>query len=133
MLWLPDNLAAQSWGAITLQGVYQGVIAALVAGGFYSYAVQKVGASEASMMLALVPAVTAVGAYLILGEALGLTTIVGIVVVSIGALLGAAAGRTRPPARARLTLRRRSAGSSTVQGSRTKHDEPAGTARAIAL
>ena len=89
MLWLPGNLAAQSWGAITLQGVYQGVIAALVAGGFYSYAVQKVGASEASMMLALVPAVTAVGAFLILGEALGLITIVGIVVVSIGALLGA--------------------------------------------
>ena len=89
LLWLPGNLAAQGWGAIALQGVYQGVIAALVAGGFYSYAVQKVGASEASMMLALVPAVTAVGAYLILGEALGLTTIVGIVVVSIGALLGA--------------------------------------------
>ena len=89
MLWLPGNLAAQSWGAITLQGVYQGVIAALVAGGFYSYAVQKVGASEASMMLALVPAVTAVGAFLILGEALGLITIAGIVVVSIGALLGA--------------------------------------------
>ena len=89
LLWLPGNLAAQGWGAIALQGVYQGVIAALVAGGFYSYAVQKVGASEASMMLALVPAVTAVGAFLILGEALGLITIVGIVVVSIGALLGA--------------------------------------------
>lgn len=89
LLWLPGNLAAQSWGAIALQGGYQGVIAALVAGGFYSYAVQKVGASEASMMLALVPAVTAVGAFLILDEGLGLTTIVGIVVVSIGALLGA--------------------------------------------
>ncbi len=89
LLWLPGNLAEQSAGAIALQAVYQGVIAALVAGGFYSYAVQKVGASEASMMLALVPAVTAVGAFLILGEALGLTTIVGIVVVSIGALLGA--------------------------------------------
>ena len=89
LLWLPGNLAAQGWGAIALQGVYQGVIAALVAGGFYSYAVQKVGASEASMMLALVPAVTAVGAFLILGEALGLTTIVGIMVVSAGALLGA--------------------------------------------
>ena len=89
LLWLPGNLAAASWGAIALQGGYQGVIAALVAGGFYSYAVQKVGASEASMMLALVPAVTAVGAFLILGEALGLTTIVGIMVVSAGALLGA--------------------------------------------
>lgn len=89
LLWLPGNLAEQSAGAIALQAVYQGVIAALVAGGFYSYAVQKVGASEASMMLALVPAVTAVGAFLILDEALGLTTIGGIVVVSIGALLGA--------------------------------------------
>lgn len=69
--------------------MYQGVIASMLAAGFYSYAVQKVGAGEASMMLALVPAFTAIGAYLILDEALGLTTIVGIVVVSIGALLGA--------------------------------------------
>ena len=89
LLWLPGNLAAASWGAIALQGGYQGIVAALLAGGFYSYAVQKVGASEASMMLALVPAFTAIGAFLILDEALGLTTIIGIVVVSVGALLGA--------------------------------------------
>lgn len=89
LLWLPSGIAAASWGEIALQCVYQGVIASMLAAGFYSYAVQKVGAGEASMMLALVPAFTAIGAYLILDEALGLTTIVGIVVVSIGALLGA--------------------------------------------
>ncbi len=89
LLWLPARLADASWGAIALQAGYQGVVAALLAAGFYSYAVQKVGASEASMMLALVPAFTAIGGFLILGEAIGLTTIVGIVVVSIGALLGA--------------------------------------------
>ena len=89
LLWLPSSIAAASWGEIALQCVYQGVIASMLAAGFYSYAVQKVGAGEASMMLALVPAFTAIGAYLILDEALGLTTIVGIVVVSIGALLGA--------------------------------------------
>jgi len=89
LLWLPSNIGAASWGEIALQCVYQGVIASMLAAGFYSYAVQKVGAGEASMMLALVPAFTAIGAYLILDEALGLTTIVGIVVVSIGALLGA--------------------------------------------
>ena len=89
LLWLPSGIAAASWGEIALQCVYQGVIASILAAGFYSYAVQKVGAGEASMMLALVPAFTAIGAYLILDEALGLTTIVGIVVVSIGALLGA--------------------------------------------
>jgi drug/metabolite transporter (DMT)-like permease len=89
LLWLPSGIAAASWGEIALQCVYQGVIASMLAAGLYSYAVQKVGAGEASMMLALVPAFTAIGAYLILDEALGLTTIVGIVVVSIGALLGA--------------------------------------------
>lgn len=89
LLWLPSGIGAASWGEIALQCVYQGVIASMLAAGFYSYAVQKVGAGEASMMLALVPAFTAIGAYLILDEALGRTTIVGIVVVSAGALLGA--------------------------------------------
>lgn len=89
LLWLPSGIGAASWGEIALQCVYQGVIASMLAAGFYSYAVQKVGAGEASMMLALVPAFTAIGAYLILDEPLGATTIVGILVVSAGALLGA--------------------------------------------
>ncbi|WP_454434772.1 DMT family transporter [Thauera mechernichensis] len=89
LLWLRANIAAASWGEIALQGVYQGIVASMLAAGFYSYAVQKVGASEASMMLALVPAFTAIGAFFILGEALGLSTIIGIAVVSVGALLGA--------------------------------------------
>lgn len=89
LLWLPSSIGAASWGEIALQCVYQGVIASMLAAGFYSYAVQKVGAGEASMMLALVPAFTAIGAFLILDEALGATTILGIVVVSAGALLGA--------------------------------------------
>ena len=89
LLWLPGAIGEASWGAITLQCVYQGIIAALLAGGLYSYAVQKVGAGEASMMLALVPAFSAIGGFMILDETLGPTTIVGIVVVSVGALLGA--------------------------------------------
>ena len=89
VLWLPAAIGDASWGAITLQCVYQGIIAALLAGGLYSYAVQKVGAGEASMMLALVPAFSAIGGFLILDETLGPTSIIGIVVVSVGALLGA--------------------------------------------
>ena len=89
VLWLPAAIGDASWGAITLQCVYQGIIAALLAGGLYSYAVQKVSAGEASMMLALVPAFSAIGGFLILDETLGPTSIIGIVVVSVGALLGA--------------------------------------------
>ena len=86
---LPSQLSSATWGAITLQAVYQGVVIAFLGAGLYSYAVQKIGASEASLMLALVPAVSAVGGLLILGEQLGTIAVVGIVVVSIGAVLGA--------------------------------------------
>lgn len=86
---LPSQISGASWGAITLQAAYQGVVIAFLGAGLYSYAVQKIGAGEASLMLALVPAVSAVGALLILGEQLGITAVVGIVVVSIGAMLGA--------------------------------------------
>ena len=55
----------------------------------YSYANQKIGACQASMMLALVPAVSAVGAFFLLDEKLGVTIVLGILVVSGGALLGA--------------------------------------------
>lgn len=99
LLCLPGNLGQASWSAITLQAVYQGIVVAFLASGLYSYAVMKIGAGEASMMLALVPAFSAIGGLLILDEQLGSTTIVGIVVVSIGAMLGAlppaALGRIR--------------------------------------
>ena len=88
-LGLPSQLAQASWGAITVQALYQGVIVAFLAAGLYSYAVQKAGAAEASMMLALVPAVTAIGGLLLLDESLGWAAIAGIGVVSAGALLGA--------------------------------------------
>ena len=88
-LWLPKGIYDAAWGEIVLQSVYQGMIAALLAAGMFSYAIHKIGACEASMMLALVPAFSAVGGYFILGEGLSLITIVGIVIVSVGALLGA--------------------------------------------
>ncbi|MDY0034476.1 MAG: DMT family transporter [Zoogloea oleivorans] len=89
LLWLPKAIAASPAAEIALQGVYQGLVAALLAGGMYSYANQKIGSCQASMMLALVPGVSAVGAFFMLGEALSLHVVLGIVVVSIGAILGA--------------------------------------------
>ncbi|AVR88343.1 Permease of the drug/metabolite transporter (DMT) superfamily [Thauera aromatica K172] len=89
LFWLPSNIAHASWGEIGLQAMYQGIIAALLAAGMYSYANQKIGACQASMILVLVPAFSAIGGVLILDELLGITTALGIVVVSIGALLGA--------------------------------------------
>lgn len=98
LLWLPSALGEASAGEIGLQAGYQGVIAALLAGGMYSYANQKIGACQASMMLALVPGVSGVGAWFILGEPLGLRSVVGIVAVSLGAVLCAQPTRPRAPA-----------------------------------
>lgn len=95
VLFLPKAIGAAAPGAIVLQGVYQGFIAALCAGWMYSYANHKIGSAQASMMLALVPGLSALGGALLLGEALGRITLVGIVIVSLGAILGAVGNRPR--------------------------------------
>lgn len=105
LLWLPKAIATSSVGEITLQCVYQGIVAALLAGGLYSYANQKIGVCQASMMLALVPGVSAIGAYLLLDEALGWRIVSGIVIVSAGAILG-----SLPTPEAGKVLRRQKAG-----------------------
>jgi len=86
---LPKGMFDAGWGDLVLQGVYQGIVAALLAAGMFSYATHKIGACEAAMMLALVPAFSAIGGYFILGEDLSFVVILGIVIVSAGALLGA--------------------------------------------
>jgi drug/metabolite transporter (DMT)-like permease len=88
-VWLPKGLLDASAGDLVLQCVYQGIIAALLAAGMFSYATHKIGACEAAMMLALVPAFSAIGGYFILDEALTIVVMFGIFVVSLGALLGA--------------------------------------------
>jgi len=97
LLFLPKKLLLAGWGDIALQCVYQGLIAAMVAASLYSYANQKIGACQASMMLALVPAVSAIGAYFILAEQLTWTVILGILVVSAGAVTGAMPTRVIEP------------------------------------
>ncbi len=89
LLFLPHNLAQATTDQLLLQGVYQGVIAATMAGIFYNYANHTIGPHKASLMLALVPGVTAVAAVPFLGETLTVMTIVGVLLVTCGAVLGA--------------------------------------------
>lgn len=89
LLWLPKTITAAPWPEIALQAGYQGIITALLAGWMYTYACQNIGVYRASMMLAIVPGSSAIAALLILSEPLSTTTMVGLVLVSIGALLSA--------------------------------------------
>jgi drug/metabolite transporter (DMT)-like permease len=87
-LFLPKGLASVSTALILLQCLYQGVIAASLAGLLYAYANQTIGPMKASLMLALVPGISAVAAVPLLGEALGMTTLLGVILVTAGAVLG---------------------------------------------
>jgi drug/metabolite transporter (DMT)-like permease len=87
-LFLPKGLAAVPASLILLQCLYQGVIAASVAGLLYAYANQTIGPMKASLMLALVPGISAMAAVPLLGEALTLTTLLGVILVTCGAVLG---------------------------------------------
>ena len=88
VLFLPKGIATAAASLILLQCFYQGVIAASVAGLLYAYANQTIGPMKASLMLALVPGITALAAVPLLGEALGMTTLLGVILVTSGAVLG---------------------------------------------
>lgn len=85
---LPTNLAAVPWGAILFQAVFQGIFAVLVAGFLFTRAVQAIGAPRTTAITALVPALAALAAWPLLGEALGAAGLSGVVLVSVGMLLG---------------------------------------------
>ncbi|MBX9849787.1 MAG: DMT family transporter [Rhodocyclaceae bacterium] len=89
VLFLPKHLLLAPLGSVVLQGVYQGLVAATMAGIFYNYANHTIGPHKASLMLALVPGITAVAAVPMLGEALTPLAICGVVLVTFGAVLGA--------------------------------------------
>lgn len=88
LAFLPKKILAASLIDIATQGVYQGIIAALVAAGLYGYSTQKIGTREAAMLLTIVPGLSALGGYLVLNESLSVITILGIIIVTFGGLLG---------------------------------------------
>jgi drug/metabolite transporter (DMT)-like permease len=88
LLWLPKSIAAAPWSEILLQGVYQGVLASFVAMALYTRATRAVGATQVATMMAVVPALSALLAVPLLGEALTPALTAGIALVTFGALLG---------------------------------------------
>ncbi|MBT9567942.1 MAG: DMT family transporter [Thiobacillus sp.] len=89
LAFLPKAISTPPLSFILVQGVYQGILAASIAGLLFAYAIHNIGTQRATLMLALVPGVSAVAAVPVLGEALDAATIAGVVLVTIGAALGA--------------------------------------------
>jgi drug/metabolite transporter (DMT)-like permease len=93
---VPTHLWQAPWSEIGVQLLFQGVFVVIVAGITFVTMIQMFGPVRSTMITALVPGLSAVGAMLFLHEPVGFNAVVGLVLVTGGILLG-----VRPDARVR--------------------------------
>jgi drug/metabolite transporter (DMT)-like permease len=92
--WLPKELAAAPLSTILTMGVYQGLIATIVAMLTYLKAISILGTERAAAFLALVPIVTGILAVPLLDEPLTHWLLSGLVFVSLGSYIASRYGAT---------------------------------------
>lgn len=90
---LPSSMASASWGAILSQAVFQGAGASVIAGILYTRSVAALGPTVTTMIGAVVPALVALTAWPLLGEALSLPAILAVLTVSAGMVVAMSRAR----------------------------------------
>jgi drug/metabolite transporter (DMT)-like permease len=85
---LPSHLSQATPGAISFQLVYHGFLAVVVAGFLFTRAVNALGSARTTTVTSLAPALAALIAWPLLGEALGWAGLLGVALVSLGMVLG---------------------------------------------
>jgi drug/metabolite transporter (DMT)-like permease len=88
-LFLPSTLGQAPPAEIAMQAIYQGVLVVFVAMMLYTFAARRLGAQTVTLLMAIVPGVSALAAVPVLGEPLSLLTMAGLGAVTMGAVLGA--------------------------------------------
>jgi len=83
----PERLIAAPWQEVLWQGIYQGVLTALVSMVLYGYAVALIGPSASAAIISLGPVIAALLGIPILHEWPSLTDWLGITAISIGVYL----------------------------------------------
>ena len=90
---LPSRLAAAPWGEIAFQALFQGVGSVAISGITFVQMVRAFGPVRSTMITALVPGLSALGAVVFLGEPLGVNLLAGLALVTAGILFGVRAAR----------------------------------------
>lgn len=85
---LPTHLGQASVTEIVLQVLFQGICLVVVAGITFVTMVRVFGPVRSTMITALVPGLSALGAALLLGEPLGWKLLAGLALVTVGILFG---------------------------------------------
>lgn len=94
--WLPKELAAAPIATIVLQGLWQGVVATILAMLTYLKAIALLGPERTAAFLALVPVVIGALAVPLLDEALTIWLAIGILFVSLGSYIASRYGGAQP-------------------------------------
>ena len=94
-LFLPSTMGQAPLAEIAIQAAYQGVLVVFVAMLLYTFAVRRLGAQPVTLLMAIVPGVSALAAVPVLGEPLSLLTLAGLGAVTMGAVFGARASSVK--------------------------------------
>ena len=86
-LFLPSTLTSAPWQEIALQGIYQGLIAAFIAGTMIAYAARTLGSTRQSAIMSGAPALALLMAIPLLGEIPSWISVAGVVIVTAGILV----------------------------------------------
>jgi drug/metabolite transporter (DMT)-like permease len=98
---LPSRIGAAPVGEVLFQLAYQGGLAVVVAGFLFTRALAALGPTVLTTITAVVPALTALAAWPLLGEPLGPGGLAGVGLVTVAMLIGVARARAaRPPSAA---------------------------------
>ena len=85
---VPAGLLGTSWGVVLFQMAFQGLGSVAIAGVTYTRMIQQFGPVRSTMITALVPGLSALGAVLLLGEPLHWNLALGLALVTAGILFG---------------------------------------------
>lgn len=86
-LWLPSGLGDAPMGPLLLQAIYQGFVPNLIGLLFIAHASRTIGNGNTSFILAAVPGGGAILGALILGENLSPTSVLALVMLTVGLLI----------------------------------------------
>lgn len=91
---IKSHLATAPWGEVAFQAVFQGVGSVVISGISFTKMIQYFGPVRSTMMTALVPGLSALGAVFFLGEPLHSNLILGLALVTVGILFGVRAAKS---------------------------------------
>jgi len=88
MGWIPSHLATAPLSELWFQAVFQGVGSVAISGITFNIMIRHYGPVRSTMITALVPGLSALGALAVLGEPMQLNVLAGLALVTCGILFG---------------------------------------------